>query len=137
MDDDAARRLFASQPVAVFGSVTPAGTPHLVPVTFALPSATTIVHAIDHKPKSTRALKRLDNVRDNPAVSLLAHAYHADWQRLWWVRADAEATVLTAGDARNEVAVAALRRRYPQYRARAPGGPVVWCQVRRWTGWTA
>ncbi len=132
-----ARDLFASQPVATFGSITPAGRPHLVPITFALATPSSIVFAIDHKPKSTRRLKRLANVRAHPAVCLLAHAYSVDWRELWWARADAQATVLDPEDARTAIGLAALAERYPQYQARPPAGPVVWCEVERWSSWTA
>ena len=41
------------------------GSPHLVPVVFALVGET-VWTAVDGKPKSTTALRRLDNVRAHP-----------------------------------------------------------------------
>ena len=48
--------------------------PHVVPVCFAL-DGDTVVTAVDAKPKTTAALRRLDNVRAHPDASLLVHAY--------------------------------------------------------------
>ena len=48
---------------------------------------------VDDKPKATTALRRLDNVRAHPAVSLLVDHYDDDWTRLWWVRVDGTAVV--------------------------------------------
>lgn len=104
------------------------GAPHLVPVTFAL-DGDRVVIAVDHKPKRTRELRRLRNVRENPRVALLADHYDDDWTRLWWVRADGLARVETEWPARG------LRDRYEQYRRVPPGGPYLVVEVERWTGW--
>lgn len=63
------------------------GQPHLVPVTFALvtsSSADRIAIAVDQKPKTTVALRRLRNIAENPLVSLLCDHYDEDWTQLWW-----------------------------------------------------
>lgn len=136
MTEDGARRRFASHDVARFASVDATGQPHLVPVTFALPDEESIVFAVDHKPKTTTQLKRLDNVRGNPRVSFLVDEYDEDWSRLWWVRADGEALVLEPDDERAMLGVKALMARYAQYREHPPAGPVVWCSVTRWVAWS-
>lgn len=118
------------------------GAPHLVPVTFALVSPAEgtagprdeVVVAVDHKPKSTRDLKRLRNIAGNPRVTLLADRYDDDWTRLWWVRADGLASVEHEGAARTS-ALDALAGRYPQYREHRPEGPVIRVAVTRWSGW--
>jgi PPOX class probable F420-dependent enzyme len=135
MDADACRARFAASSRAILGTTGSDGRPHLVPVTFALLDDV-VVHAVDHKPKRTTALRRLRNVAENPQVTFLVDRYDDDWSALWWVRADAEAVVVTSGD-RHAAAVAALVGRYPQYAEVPPTGPVVWAAVRRWTGWTA
>ena len=61
--------------------------PHLVPITFAV-DGDALYSAVDAKPKSTRALRRLANIAANPAVSVLVDHYDDDWTRLWWARAD-------------------------------------------------
>lgn len=139
LDEAEARRRFAAARAARLGTVDPAGAPHLVPVTFAVvpaeDTADIVVFAVDHKPKASRELKRLRNIRANPAVSFLVDHYDDDWARLWWVRADATATV---DDATNWPAgVDALARKYPQYTRQRPDGVVVAARVTTWRGWAA
>ena len=86
--------------------------------------------------KATAGLRRLDNIRRNPAVALLADHYAEDWSALWWARADGQASViddpaLMAGPAR------LLADRYPQYAAVPLPGPVIAIHVTRWSGWAA
>ncbi|GAA4955411.1 TIGR03668 family PPOX class F420-dependent oxidoreductase [Actinoplanes utahensis] len=127
-----ARRRFAAARVARLATVSADGTPHLVPVTFAVVGEL-IVFAVDHKPKSTTRLRRLDNIAAQPRVCLLVDVYDDDWSRLWWVRADGTARILDTDDA----AVDALVARYPAYAERRPRGPVVSIEVSGWTGWAA
>ncbi len=132
-----AREQFASARVARLATVDEHGRPHLVPIVFALDSER-VYHAVDHKPKRTTALRRLDNIAANPSVSLLADEYDDDdWTRLWWVRADGIARVLQPGCDESGSAIALLRDRYAQYRDAPPSGPVVAIDVERWTGWRA
>ncbi|GAB3572291.1 TIGR03668 family PPOX class F420-dependent oxidoreductase [Amycolatopsis endophytica] len=128
LDGEEARSRFAAARVARLATVSADGQPHLVPVTFAV-SGDGIVFAIDHKPKSTHALRRLANIAANPAVSFLADIYDEDWTRLWWVRADGVASIEEPGP------VDALVAKYAQYAERPPEGPVVRTRVTRWSGW--
>ena len=106
----------------------------MVVVTFAV-DGDMIYTAVDSKPKSGGTLKRLRNVGENPAVSMLADHYSDDWETLWWVRADGRAAILT--DQRQMAApLRLLADRYWQYRQAPPTGPVVAVTVERWTGWT-
>jgi PPOX class probable F420-dependent enzyme len=133
-----ARRLLASAPVARMATVTEAGRPHIVPVTFAV-DGNYIYTAVDAKPKNenaTRGLQRLRNIRADPRVAVLADRYADDWATLWWVRADGDAAILE--DPRLMAApLALLATRYPQYRDVSPPGPVIAIRVQRWTGWAA
>ncbi|MDA8318509.1 MAG: TIGR03668 family PPOX class F420-dependent oxidoreductase [Actinomycetota bacterium] len=130
-----ARARFAAAPVARLATMTPDGGPHIVPVTFAIEDDRVYV-AVDAKPKSTRDLARLRNIRANPRVALLADHYEADWAALWWARADGEARVVT-GQTEMAGPVTLLARRYSQYRADPPAGPVIAVTVLRWSGWAA
>jgi PPOX class probable F420-dependent enzyme len=123
---------FAAARVARLATTGPAG-PHIVPIVFAL-VGDVIYHAVDHKPKRTTALKRLDNLRADSRASVLADGYDEDWERLWWVRADGVASILAPGHAE---AIAALREKYPQYAERPPEGPVVAVKVTKWSSWSA
>lgn len=133
MDAADLRLRLADSSIAVLATITRDGKPHVVPICFAL-DGDVIYFAVDHKPKRTNHLKRLDNIAANPAVAVLVQHYEHDWRRLWWVRVDGTARVLDAGE-RSARAVELLIDRYPQYRDRPPEGPVVEVAVRRITGW--
>jgi PPOX class probable F420-dependent enzyme len=131
-----ARRRFAAAPVARLATVDASGRPHLVPIVFAVVDDT-IYHAVDAKPKRTRALRRLANVAAEPRVAVLADHYEDDWGALWWVRADGRGRVLDADAEEGAAAVDALVARHGQYRAARPAGPVLAIDVERWSGWAA
>jgi hypothetical protein len=42
--------------------------------------------AVDAKPKRSRALRRMENARRRPEMTVLIDHYDDDWTRLWWVR---------------------------------------------------
>jgi len=136
MNETEARARFEAARVARLATADPAGQPHLVPVVFAV-QGDTVYSAVDHKPKRSLALRRLDNVRANARVALLVDHYDDDWTTLWWVRADGTARVLDPSDAEAARAVAALVARYPQYVERAPDGAVLAVDVHRFSGWSA
>jgi len=132
------RARVAEARVARLATVTPEGSPHVVPICFAVVDDR-IVSAVDEKPKTTTRLRRLENLRANPSVSLLVDHWDDDWSRLWWVRVDGRATVVDDGTA-SEVAplLEALRAKYPRgYAEQQLAGPVVLIEPRRWTGWEA
>jgi PPOX class probable F420-dependent enzyme len=121
--------------VGRLATVSPDGRPHLVPVVFAL-SGGTLVTAVDAKPKSGTRLKRLDNIRENPHVTVLVDHYDEDWSRLWWVRLDGEARVLDdPSSTRGPRGL--LTGKYRQYRRQPPRGPFVSIRLRGWRGWAA
>ena len=129
-----ARARFAAARVARLATADAAGRPHLVPIAFVV-AGDTIYSAVDAKPKRTRALRRLANVRENPAVSLLVdHWDEEDWAALWWVRADGRGRVLDPEDPEARRAVELLHERYP---AQRDAGEVLAIEVERWSGWAA
>jgi PPOX class probable F420-dependent enzyme len=130
-----ARRRFGTATVARLATVGPGGRPHLIPVTFAL-DGDRIYTAVDAKPKTTANLRRLRNIGADPRVAVLADHYSADWDALWWARADGLATILR-DPADMPGPLELLAARYPQYRANPPTGPVIAIAVERWTGWAA
>ena len=115
-------------------TIRPDGRPHLVVVTFAV-AGDHIVTAIDRKPKTTQRLQRLLNIEVNPAVSFLVDHYEEDWDRLWWLRVDGEATIHFSDGIWDE-AVAALMEKYPQYRKEPPQGRVIAISQEAVTFWT-
>jgi PPOX class probable F420-dependent enzyme len=122
---------FAQARIGRLATVTPAGRPHVVPVVFAL-DGDMVYTAVDAKPKSTRALARLENVRAGGRASVLVDHYEEDWANLWWVRVDGAAEVL-----QSERAIDALAAKYAQYREARPAGPVIAIAPERWVSWVA
>jgi PPOX class probable F420-dependent enzyme len=143
MDQATAREAFTWQRVARLATVRGSGAPHIVPVTFGvLPvgpagGRDVVATAIDHKPKTTRNLVRLHNIAAESRVCFLVDHYDDEWSALWWVRADADATVLDGEDPRRAPALAALAAKYPQYQEFVPTGTVIWAEVVRWSWWSA
>jgi PPOX class probable F420-dependent enzyme len=134
-DDEELRARFGRARVARMATVSAAGQPHLVPVTFAL-RGEAVATAVDHKPKTTMKLKRLRNIRETGRVALLVDEYDDDdWSRLWWVRVDGTARVLEAERDR-AAPVAWLCEKYPQYREVPPVGPVIWVDIAAVSGWS-
>ena len=138
MDEHEARALLAHGLVGRLGTHGPDGRIDLVPVTFALLDDGAIAHAVDHKPKTTHRLQRLENVERDPRVTLLVDQWDPDdWGSLWWVRVEGTATVHAPGTAEHGAAVDALVHRYPQYRRVRPVGPAVVIEPTAWVGWAA
>jgi PPOX class probable F420-dependent enzyme len=134
VNPEEARRRFAAARVARLATVDAGGRPHIVPIVFAV-DGETIYSVVDAKPKRTTELRRIENARSNPFVSVLVDHYDdADWSALWWVRADGAARVLDPGERESQNAVALLAERYPQQRAT---GHVLAVDVQRWLGWAA
>src|ERR1700757_3777461 len=132
---------FTQSPIARLATITPGGTPHLVPVVFAVDSDSrgdqdVVYTAVDAKPKTTRRLRRLANIESNPAVSLLVDHYADDWEQLWWVRADGGAAIHSGGEAM-DTGYRVLRAKYPQYQSVPLNGPVIAVTVHRWSSWHA
>ena len=126
-------RLAAAR-IARLATTDPDGRPHLVPIVFAL-DGDTLYSAVDRKPKRSQNLRRIENARARPEVTILVDHYEEDWGRLWWIRLRGSARVLDDGDERQR-ALALLREKYPQYRKEPPDGPVLAVdvtEVREWT----
>jgi PPOX class probable F420-dependent enzyme len=111
------------------------GRPHLVPIVFAL-DGDTLYSAVDRKPKRSRTLRRIENARARPDVTVLVDHYDDDWSALWWIRLRGRARVLDDGEER-ERALALLQAKYPQYREEPPDGPVLAVDVVEVRDWAA
>jgi PPOX class probable F420-dependent enzyme len=108
--------------VARLGTIDGDGAVRLVPVCFAV-AGDWLVSAVDHKPKRTGQLRRLDDMRTAGRATVLVDHYGEDWSQLWWVRVRGRAEVHEAGRVRT-AAVDALVAKYVQYQERAPAGSV-------------
>ena len=125
----------AGSRVAHLATTDPDGRPHLVPIVFAL-EGDTLYTAVDAKPKRSRTLRRIENARERPQVTVLVDRYAEDWSRLWWVRLRGRARVLDGGD-EAERALALLVEKYEQYTEVPPATPVLAIDVGEWRGWWA
>ena len=118
--------------VATLATADGDGRPHAVPVCYALldleggdgdssdgpDPGPRLVSAVDEKPKSTRDLRRVRDVRANPRATVLVDYYSEDWSRLAWVQVRGRADVVEAdggADTVHDAAVAALESKYDQY----------------------
>ena len=122
-DPSVLRRHVAESSVARLATLDPDGRPHLVPIVFVL-DGETVYTAVDAKPKRSRTLRRIENARARPDVTVLVDHYEDDWSRLWWVRLRGRARVLDGGDEARH-ALVLLAKKYPQHREASPGLPVL------------
>jgi PPOX class probable F420-dependent enzyme len=94
----------------------------------------TVYSAVDAKPKTTLALRRLENIRAHPTAALLVDHYDDDWSALWWVRLDGDARVVADAGERAR-ALGLLADKYPQYARSPPPGDVLAIDVTAWRAW--
>ena len=135
MDEREAWERLRSARVGHLATISPDGSPHVVPFVFAL-EGRTLYWVVDAKPKQPGELKRLSNIRANPNVELVVDNYEEDWRALWWVRARGTARILSRGDEWDR-ALELLAQKYPQYRTAPPPGPVVAIDIARVVSWDA
>ena len=121
--------------MARLATIDPDGRPHLVPIVFAL-DGDTLYSAVDRKPKRSRTLRRIENARARPDVTVLVDRYDDDWTGLWWIRLRGRARVLDDGAERGH-ALGLLAQKYAQYRDDPPDGPVLAVDVDEVREWSA
>jgi PPOX class probable F420-dependent enzyme len=130
------RSFLVAQRVGRLATADARGNPHVVPVCFAI-SDDTLYITIDEKPKraSSRPLKRLRNMMDNPSTAFVADRYNEDWSRLGWVMLRGRAEILADGP-EHDRAQALLSERYAQYRTmQLDELPVIALRIERVTSW--
>jgi PPOX class probable F420-dependent enzyme len=127
------RRRLAGARIARLATTTREGTPHVVPICFAL-DGDRLYSAVDRKPKKSLRLRRLANIAAHQRVSLLVDHYDEDWSQLWWVRVDGNAKLLSEG---NEMGhgLELLTGKYGQYLQSPPPGPVIRIDIDHWQSW--
>jgi PPOX class probable F420-dependent enzyme len=135
MDPAVMRRRVAAARVARLATVDVKGRPHVVPCCFALDGETLYSVVDDVKAKSTRALRRLENIRIHPDVTLLVDHYEEDWSALWWVRLDGVARVLDDASPRHEAGTRLLVDKYEQYADASLSGPLIAVDITQWRAW--
>lgn len=118
--------------VARLATVGEDGRPHVVPICFAL-DGDRLYTAVDEKPKSTRALRRLANIEADPRVEVVIDHWDEDWSELWWIRLAGRAEIVE----HDERALELLQAKYPQYREEPPQGPFVVVEIETRRDWRA
>ncbi|HWD52495.1 MAG TPA: TIGR03668 family PPOX class F420-dependent oxidoreductase [Acidimicrobiales bacterium] len=137
MDETTMRQRVREARVGHLATVRAGERPHVVPCCFILDRRDEVVYsAVDAKPKSTFALKRLDNLRANPSASLLVDHFEEDWSALWWVRIDGTARIIGSGPEFDR-ALAELIAKYKQYARQPPPGPIIAIDIAAWNGWSS
>jgi PPOX class probable F420-dependent enzyme len=136
MLSDREAQFLALQRVAHLATADRSAIPHVVPVCFVVVAGTLYI-TIDEKPKRAPAakLKRLKNIADNPAVSIVVDRYEEDWARLAWVMLHGRAEILRQG-IEHDTAQTDLRQKYPQLNAmQIDAQPVIAVRLERVTSW--
>ena len=129
-------QFLASQRVGRLATADARGSPHVVPVCFAVTDGSLYI-TIDEKPKraSTQPLKRIRNMMENPSVAFVADRYDEDWRQLGWVMLRGRAEILVDGP-EHDLAQVLLRKRYAQYRPMQLAElPVIALRIERVTAW--
>ena len=133
MNREEALAKLAAERVGRMATADASGRPHVVPIVFAL-DGETLYSAVDNKPKRTKDLKRLENIRENPYAEVVVDRYSEDWTDLWWVRVAGGARVLESGPERDN-GLRLLTQKYVQYAEYPPDGGVVAIDISRVTSW--
>ena len=92
---------------------------------------------VDEKPKRSggTTLKRLRNITENPAVTVVVDRYDENWEKLGWVMLRGCAEILTQGSEHDD-AQALLRSRYPQLQSMQIAHlPVIAIRIERTISW--
>ena len=115
------------------------GQPAVIPICYEFDSGY-VYTPIDEKPKRVEAglLKRVRNIKANPAVALVVDDYSEDWGKLIYVLISGTAEIISPSDDASEHAraVELLREKYPQYRVMAlderPIIKITPTRIKRW-----
>ena len=118
-----------------------AGRPAVVPFCYALlqiDGRPVLVTPLDEKPKRVPVdrLRRVRNLRENPAVSVVVDDTDEDWSRLAFVQLTGQGRLVEPAAPFHAEAVAALRAKYHQYRPMAiDDRPIIRIDVESATSW--
>jgi PPOX class probable F420-dependent enzyme len=133
MNEGEMRRRVAAARVGRVATPDPDGSPNVVPFVFVL-DGDTVYSSVDQKPKRTRELQRLANLRRDSRFMVLVDHYDEEWPTVWWVRLRGRGRVIEDGPER-EHALRLLAQKYRQYEEESPQGAVIALDVEEWRGW--
>ena len=126
--------------VARLATIAEDNTPLVVPICYVF-DGQRVYSPIDEKPKSVPAdqLKRVRNIKANPAVTLVIDDYSENWNELRYVLLVGAAKIILPGDesAEHRRAVEQLREKYIQYRRmEIDNRPIIRILITRIKQWT-
>jgi hypothetical protein len=90
---------------------------------------------IDNKPKRTGEPARVRWLRRRPEAALCVDHYADDWSELAWVQLLVRVDVLDLESGAE--GIEALTKKYPQYEAEPPPGPLLRLSVQRALHWNS
>ena len=125
-----------AHPVARLATADAGGALHVIPICYVIVGET-LYFSIDEKPKSasSKPLKRIRNLLENPKAAVVVDRYDDDWTQLGWIMIRGTAEILKDCDEQTR-AHEALRTRYPQYREMyLEPLPVVAIRIKRVVSW--
>ena len=106
---------------ATLTTLGPHGAPDSVPICFIVAGGV-LWSPLDEKPKRSSDPRTLRRVRDlvrDPRAAILVHRWDEDWSKLAFVELRVVGRLVDPGGEGHADAVAALRRKYAQYREHA------------------
>jgi PPOX class probable F420-dependent enzyme len=111
------------------------GATEVLPVCFTW-AGETIWIVVDRRPGSP-FLGRRRGIEGGPKVTFMVDRWDEDWDRLQWLVAKGQVTVLDPGP-EEDGALSAFESKYPQYLTYPiEEGSIVRLDVEEWTGWDA
>jgi PPOX class probable F420-dependent enzyme len=104
-----------SHRVARMATVDRLRRPLVIPICYYF-NGMSIYTPIDKKPKqaSSKELKRIRNIIENPNVSLVIDEYYEEWSKLCYVIINGRAEIIKSGEEYNN-SLRLLCEKYPQY----------------------
>ncbi|MDA4128548.1 MAG: TIGR03668 family PPOX class F420-dependent oxidoreductase [Thaumarchaeota archaeon] len=131
---NAIERYLSGKERGYLATVGKEGKPTVVPICFVMTKGN-IYTSIDDKPKSTKRLARIRNIKRNPNVAFLVDSYSDDWRRLSYVLVHANASI-TKSHKERAMAIQLLLEKYPQYRWLGLRNPlVIRLEIKVWKMW--
>ena len=134
LEVEACVRRLAVAPFGVLGTLDVQHGVHQIPVVFATYDDVLVIPVDRVKPKQTTALRRIANLESDARASLLVDHRTADWDDLWWVRADLR---FGAQIEPNVEWMDRLASKYPAYRDRDTVASLLELHIHRLSGWSA
>ncbi|MGE0824712.1 MAG: TIGR03668 family PPOX class F420-dependent oxidoreductase [Candidatus Binatia bacterium] len=109
------QRFIRAHFVARLATADKSGQPHVIPFCYAFDSGA-FYFVVDEKPKrhTSKPLKRIRNMLENPHVALVIDDYSDDWTQLAYVLVIGNAALVEQYEEYDRV-LGVLRDRYPQY----------------------